>query len=172
MRPLAAILALLLTTSTPARAQSPFAPLEFLVGSCWTGAFPDGKTTDEHCFEWVFDHKFIRDRHVVRGGEPYSGETLYSIDPTTKGIAFQYYSSAGFVMSGTAEPTAEGIVFPQKRGEAEMKAIWTRVGSDGYRVWNGQKAAAEWKTLWTMDLKRSAARTAAPPASAPRPRTH
>ncbi|MEO7457894.1 MAG: hypothetical protein ABIY52_16680 [Gemmatimonadaceae bacterium] len=171
MRRLAAILAILLTSATPARAQSPFAPLEFLVGSCWIGSFPGGKTTDEHCFEWVFDHKFIRDRHVVRGGEPYSGETIYSADSATKRITFQYYSSAGFIVAGTAEPTAEGIVFPQKRGDVETKSIWTRVGNDGYRVWNGEKAGAEWKTLWTMDLKRSAARTVAPPASAPRHQT-
>jgi hypothetical protein len=55
-----------------------FRPFEFLVGDCWVGSFPDGKATDEHCFEWVYDRKFIRDRHVVRNGEaPYFGEALY-----------------------------------------------------------------------------------------------
>src|SRR5512144_1524092 len=71
---------------------SPFAPLEFLVGSCWVGTFPDGKQTDEHCFEWVFDRKFIRDRHTVRGGAPYEGESLYSWDAKANRIAFSYWS--------------------------------------------------------------------------------
>ncbi len=147
------------TASAQDAKPSPFEPLEFLVGSCWTGNFPGGKTTDEHCFEWVFDRKFIRDRHVVRGGDPYSGETLYYWDAAAKRLAFQYYSSAGFVMSGTAEHTPEGVVFPQRQktanGEVETKSLWTRVGTDGYHVWSGQKDGAGWKTLWTMDLKRT-----------------
>ena len=69
-----------------------FRPLEFVVGSCWVGTFPDGKATDEHCFEWVYDRKFIRDRHVVRNGEaPYAGEALYGWDPKAKRLAFWYW---------------------------------------------------------------------------------
>ncbi len=44
--------------------------------------------TDEYCFEWVFDRKFVRDKHVVRGGEPYEGESLYVWDLKTKRISF------------------------------------------------------------------------------------
>ena len=46
-------------------ASSPLAPLAFLAGHCWKGPFPDGKRHDEHCFEWFYDGKFLRDRHVV-----------------------------------------------------------------------------------------------------------
>jgi hypothetical protein len=135
-----------------------FAPLEFLVGSCWIGTFPDGKQTDEHCYEWMLDRKFIRDTHVVRGGKPYSGQTVYFWDAATKKLSFQYYSSDGFVLPGTVEPTSEGIVFPQRlktaAGEIEMKASWTRLGADGYRVLQRQKTDTGWKVLWTMDMKR------------------
>ncbi len=44
--------------------------------------------TDEYCFEWVFDRKFVRDKHVVRGGEHYEGESLYVWDLKTKRISF------------------------------------------------------------------------------------
>ena len=143
--------------SAPSRPD--FAPLEFLVGSCWLGAFPDGKKSDEHCFEWVYDRKFIRDRHIVRGGPAvYQGETIYGLDPTTKQLSFWYWSSDGLVTVGRVEYTPEGIVFPERyttaKGVVELKAVWSRVGSDGYRVWQAQRADSAWKTLWTMDLKR------------------
>jgi hypothetical protein len=135
-----------------------FRPLEFLVGSCWIGTFPDGKKTDEHCFEWVFDRKFIRDRHVVRGGGPYEGESLYGWDPVAKQLAFWYWNSGGMISTGHIDDTADGIVFPGRystsKGEVELKAVWTRLGTDGYRVWSGQRTAEGWKTLWTMDLAR------------------
>ena len=49
-RLLAPALALGLAQAPLAEAGPPadaFAPLEFLVGSCWVGTFPDGKATDE-----------------------------------------------------------------------------------------------------------------------------
>ena len=135
-----------------------FRPLEFLVGSCWIGTFPDGKKTDEHCFEWVFDRKFIRGRHVVRGGAPYQGESLYGWDPAAKQLSFWYWNSDGLVTTGRVEYTPEGIVFPERystaKGEVELKAVWSRAGADSYRVWQGQRTADGWKTLWTMELIR------------------
>jgi len=141
-----------------AAADSAFAPLAFLVGSCWVGTFPDGKQTDEHCFEWVYGGRFVRDRHVVRGGPPYEGETLYWRDPATKGLAYWYWSSDGGTITGRVEPGPEGIVFPSRhrtaQGETELKAVWTRSGADAYRVWNGRREGDGWKELWTMELVR------------------
>jgi hypothetical protein len=136
-----------------------FRPLEFLVGSCWIGTFPDGKRTDEHCFEWVFDRAFIRDRHVVRGGDrPYEGESLYRWDSKSQGLAFWYWNSQGGVSEGSVEHTAEGVVFPERytsdTGVVEMKAVWTQTGRDRYRLRQAERAADGWKTLWTMDLTR------------------
>lgn len=150
-----------LGAATQARAQvAPpnFAPLEFLVGSCWLGTFPDGKQTDEHCFEWVFDRKFIRDRHVVRGGPPYQGESMYGIDPATKALSYWYWTSQGQVVIGRVEYQADSIVFPSRyqgaNGEVEIKAVWTRTGPDGYRVSQSQRAGAEWKPLFSMTFTR------------------
>jgi hypothetical protein len=145
-----------------APAPSNFRPLEFLVGHCWIGTFPDGKQTDEHCFEWVYDRKFVRDRHVVRpaagGAVQYEGESLYQWDAKAKHIAFNYWNVLGQMSTGTLEETAEGIVFPQKlesaTGTTEMKTIWTRPVADSYHVWVGEKKGAAWKELWTMDLRR------------------
>jgi hypothetical protein len=136
-----------------------FRPLEFLVGSCWVGTFPDGKATDEHCFEWVFERKFIRDRHIVRNGmTPYAGETLYGWDAKAKAPVFWYWNSDGDVLTGTVEYRPESIVFPTRletdKGMMELRATWTRTGPDGYRVDQSQMADGDWKPLWTMEFKR------------------
>ncbi len=64
-----------------ASSPDPLAPLAWLAGSCWTGTFADGRTKDFVCYEWTLEGKFLRSRHhVVGGGRPYSGETLFSFD--------------------------------------------------------------------------------------------
>ena len=136
-----------------------FGSLANLVGSCWIGTFPDGKQTDEHCFEWMLDRKFIRDRHVVRGGKPYAGETIYMWDAIAKQLSFYYWNSEGQLMTGRGTPTGEGIEFvtrlPGKNGDTELKASWTPTGRDGFRIWNGQRAGDSWKELWAMEMKRA-----------------
>lgn len=135
-----------------------FSPLEFLVGSCWVGTFPDGKMTDEHCYEWMYDRKFIRDRHVVRGGRPYEGESLYGWDAANARIAFWYFNSAGQVTTGHFLSDGSAIVIPETletpRGTVEMRATWTRQGEDAYRIVQTRKEGGEWKVLWTMEMKR------------------
>ena len=144
---------------TPQSKVPDFRPLEFLVGHCWVGAFPDHKATDEHCFEWVFDRKFIRDRHVVRNGDsPYAGETLYGWDAEKKRLGFWYWNSEGEVIVGAVEYRPDSIVFPTKhvtdKGTMELRATWTRTSERSYRVEQSQRAGEAWKPLWTMELKR------------------
>ena len=144
----------------PLDAQHPakvdFGPLETLVGHCWGGTFPDGKVTDKHCFEWVHDRKFIRDRHVVSGGEPYQGETIYAWDAAAKQLSYTYWNSAGMVIVGRVEFTPDGVVFPSHystpKGEVELKAVWTNLSEKGYRVTQSQRTDGAWKDLWSMDL--------------------
>ena len=97
-----------------------FKPIEFVVGSCWVGTFPDGKQTDEHCFDWAYGRKFIRDHHVVRGGAPYEGETLYAWNPVERQVVFTYWSSDG--LHGHRQrrrDTTDGAVFPQTLSDGE-----------------------------------------------------
>jgi hypothetical protein len=135
-----------------------FTPLEFLVGSCWAGTFPDGKQTDDHCFEWVFERKFVRDRHKVRGGAPYDGETLYWWDAAKNRLTYWYGGSQGLVVNGYVETKGDSLVFPSKyagaEGEVELKAVWVRTGADSYRVMNSERGKDGWKPLWSMDLTR------------------
>ena len=157
--------ALFIVAAGVSRAQQPstppgFAPLELLVGSCWRGTFPDGKQTDEHCFEWVFDRKFVRDRHVVRGGPPYAGETIYFWDPASKHVAFSYWNTQGQMMNGRIESAAgDTIVFSTLAMDANpanaIRSTWTRVGADRYRTHQFQRAGDGWKELFSVEFSRT-----------------
>jgi hypothetical protein len=155
------VMALLLAAGrldAQAPASTRFGPMEFVVGSCWIGTFPDGKQTDEHCFDWMFDRQFIRDRHQVRGGKPYSGESVYSWDVQEKRVAFLYWNSDGFTSTGYAQETPEGILFPTKyptgKSVLELRSLWTRTGTDSYRVKVTQLTDGQWRELWSMEFKR------------------
>jgi hypothetical protein len=144
------------------RAQDPadpdFGRLATLVGRCWIGTFPDGKQTHEHCFEWVFGRKFIRDRHIVRNGKaPYQGETLYGWESKEKRVAFWYWNSEGQILRGRVEYRPDAIVFPAELetpdGPVELRAAWTRMGPQGYQAEESRRVGGQWKTLWTVELK-------------------
>ena len=136
-------------------------PLQLLVGSCWTGTFPGGTSTDTHCFEPVFGGAFVRDRHIVRGGKtPYEGETIYAWDAGRKQVVYTYWASDGGFSTGTME-TAEGaLVFPESHERdgriVKMQNVWTITGKDSYDVVVSQWKDGRWAEMWKMTMRRDA----------------
>jgi hypothetical protein len=155
-------LALVLALVPPAAAnvREELRPLGYLAGQCWTGTFPDGKSTDTHCFEVVFDGQFLRDRHTVNGAkQPYAGETLYAWDPKKKQITYTYWASDGGVSTGVANAEGEStITFPEEyvsdKGTLTIHNVWTRINNDTYEVVSKKKAGAEWQEMWRMTMRR------------------
>ena len=115
------------------------APLEFLAGWCWAGTFPDGKQTDTHCFEPVYDGAHLRDRHAVTGGSTlYRGETIYSWNGRSNEITYVYWNSLGGTSTGTATPLGDAFAFPDESylgpdGETvTVSSTWENVTADAY----------------------------------------
>jgi len=140
-------------------ADGPLAPISFWAGHCFKGTFADGKQTDQHCFTWVYEGKVLRDRHVVNNpGKPdYIGETVYYWDPEANKIAFLYYENAGGISRGTAEPSADGMIFPATKYAAPGEAMtyrvkWTRQGDQAYEAWSEAQAGDKWVTMFKMTL--------------------
>lgn len=143
-----------------------FAPLAWLTKRCWIGTFPDGKTTDQHCYGWEYGDKFIWDRHVVRGDGPdYRGQTIYAWDPDRERIVFWYWTNRGTFSTGEALVEGEVIVFPETHvgddGVTELRSELHREGDEAYRMVQRQKKpGADWEDLWTItyvDARRQAA---------------
>lgn len=136
-------------------------PLAFLVGSCWRASFPGGQATDTHCYTAMLGGRYIRDVHVVAGGPPYSGETIYRWDAQARRIRYDYYASDGGYSSGSAAGTATGIDFPEEvyvGGDGQtmtMRTVQTG-GPDGYsRTTSARQPDGSWREMFTLRFARS-----------------
>ena len=132
---------LFLPQMTNAAPIAEFQPLAFLSEHCWKGTFPDGKQTDEHCFAWIYDGKFLRDRHTVRGdGHPdYLGESIYLWNPSAKQIEYLYIEDQGGFSRGGVEIGIDALVFPPTVfvGDGQTRTYrsrWQRAGDNAYEV--------------------------------------
>ena len=152
---------LFVSTLAGAQGAAPLQPLAFVAGHCWKGTFADGSTTDEHCFEWMYGGKFLRDRHVVKSASKpdYVGETFYYWDAEAKQIQYIYLENAGGVSRGSAEPAADGVVFPPARYVGEKMAMtyrvrWTKLDADAYEAHSEVQRKEGWATMFRMKLTK------------------
>jgi hypothetical protein len=136
-------------------------PMAFLAGSCWKGTFAGRAVTDEHCFRWIMNGHFLRDRHTVRGDSvPYEGESTYAWDTDAKRIVYLYIALPGFYSHGYVEPAENALVFhdhlatPSPR---QLHITWTRTGADSYTVRVQDVTDATARELWSMVMTRSRA---------------
>ena len=158
---LLSLLPLALGQRPPADALLPDAlqPLQFLVGSCWSGKFKNG-ATDTHCFEPVFGH-FIRDRHEVVGDkDAYRGETLYRWDAKERVIRFTYWNSSGGVSEGTARSVDGDLVFPETHRDAsgqlqEYRNVWRRTSENAYVALTERRIPAGWTESFRIEYRRT-----------------
>ena len=164
MRRLLATLALT-TLASAAMAADPaelLKPMAFLAGHCWKGSFADGKTTDEHCFAWVYGGHVLRDTHVVRSpGKPDGvGESTYYVDSAGNRLDFLYLENGGGFSRGTVESLPEALLFPDTQyiadGEALIyRARWTRKDEKSYEAWSEAQTPDGWTTMFRLVLKRT-----------------
>jgi len=139
-----------------------FKPMAFLAGHCWKGAFPNKPLTEEHCFEWVYDGRFLRDRHKVRGdGQPdYLGETIYYWDAAAKQIQFLYIENQGGVSKGSVAAANDGLVFPpasyvdDEGQEQTYRSHWQRNGDGAYEAVNEFKTKDGWVVAWKVLMQK------------------
>ncbi len=156
-------LAIVLSPSLAAAAGEPaLEPLAFLAGHCWKGTMPNGQDTDEHCFSWVFEGRYLRDRHVVRSGEKtvYEGESIYYFNPAAKQVEYLYITAHGGFSIGRMVPDGDAIVFPaavlvtatQSFG---FRGRWKRQGDDAYEVLREYETGKGWVPV-TLQMRKVA----------------
>ena len=163
MRPcLLSLLPLLLSTSAAlAQPVAALQPMAFLAGHCWKGEFPGGKQTDEHCFQWLYGGRMLRDVHTVRSpGKPdYVGETTYYHDAAEGKVAFLYVENSGGYSRGTMLQAAGGLDFPATQyvgagGKAlTYRVRWTPSG-DAYEAASEMLVDGRWLPQFKLLLKK------------------
>ena len=137
-----------------------YQPLAFLADHCWKGAFPGGGT-DEHCFTWVYDGKFLRDRHTVRAeGKPDAlGESIYFWDSAAKRLEYLYIESDGGFSRGPVSIDHESLVFPDtnfvENGQTMVyRSRWQRSGEAAYDVVTEFKSKDGWMPGFKVHMER------------------
>jgi hypothetical protein len=145
---------------------SPYLPMAFLAGHCWKGALPaqgKSKQTDEHCFAWIYDGRFLRDRHVVRdeaGHTTYQGETTYYWDASEKTIGYIYIEDQGGHSLGSVQPETDALDFPATdlvdNGHTQTyRTRWQRAGEDAYDVVTEFKTKDGWTKAWAVHMQKA-----------------
>lgn len=140
---------------------NPLQPLAFLAGHCFRGELANGKDVDEHCFQWIYGGKALRDAHVVRGPghADYSGESTYYWDSLARRIEYLYIENEGGIMRGSVEPADGALLFPAtsfvEDGTAlEIRVRWTML-ADGYEAWSEMHDKDAWKTMFRVRMVES-----------------
>ena len=128
------------------------APLLALTGHCFVAEISPG-TTDEHCFNSVYDGRHVRDVHVVTKGNRvvYQGETIYSVEGAA--IALTYFSSTGGIGRGTALLAPDDWRFTmtmRATSSAKLTPItvrWNWQGATSYTVSGGHEPVTYRRTV-------------------------
>ena len=138
-----------------------YQPLDFLVGHCWIGTFPDGKQTDEHCFTWIYDRKFVRDVHVVRGGgrPEHGGESIYFYDAVSKKLEYLYVESDGGFSRGAVTADGNTLIFPPTsytEGGKTMtyRSRWVQLADTAYDATTEFQAKDAWVPGFKFHMER------------------
>ncbi|HEY2809041.1 MAG TPA: hypothetical protein VGI91_09620 [Steroidobacteraceae bacterium] len=140
---------------------APYEPLAFLVGHCWRGTFPNSQVTDEHCFSWVYDGKFVRDQHRVHHGAGKAddlGESIYVWDAAARQLQYLYIESDGGFSRGTVSGDAQALVFPQtalaQDGQQQTyRSRWQRSGAEAYDVITEFLVKGEWQPGFSLHMQ-------------------
>jgi len=146
---LAVVAAIVIAGPVQGQAAAHLTALEFLVGHCWVGMLRGGTLTDTHCFEWMHDKQYVRDRHVVSSSPQYEGETTYAWDPESRQVVFRYLSNQGLFLNGRVEQRGDSLVLPSSYTDAkgqkiEVRTVWTRT-ADGYHAQGFVLVDDKWK---------------------------
>ena len=160
MRPLPLLL-LLPSFAALAEPAAALQPMAFLAGHCWKGEFPGGKQTDEHCFQWLYGGRMLRDVHTVRSpGKPdYMGETTYYHDPAANKVAFLYLENSGGHSRGTMLSADGGLDFPAteyvgaKGKTMTYRVRWTP-SDDAYEAASEMLVDGRWVPQFKLVLKK------------------
>lgn len=147
------------STAQTATPSANLEPLAFLAGSCWKGTFAGRNVTDEHCFKWIYNGRFLRDHHMVVGDSvPYEGETTYAWDAAQKKIVYWYIALPGFYSHGTVARVDSVLLFDDSLRTTQARQLrieWHRSGADSYTIRVEDVTDATPRELWSMEMKRS-----------------
>lgn len=165
MRALIAIAGLAVAPSIQATTPlSKFGWFAEVVGSCWVGTFPDGKTQHSHCYTTQFD-QFIRGTATLSGEhngkreEQFHGDSVFAWNEKDRRIEYYIWGSDGNHSRLEAYYIDDELVFPvnsrQEPSKVAFRSVWRRVDASSIEVRREVPEGQGWKTELTIRYRRS-----------------
>ena len=135
-----------------------------MVGSCWVGRFPDGKTVHTHCYTAQFG-KFMRGTAALAGEKDgaahvqFEGDSVFVWDDGAKKIVYYIWGSDGSHSRLEAAYLGEELVFPvmsrQDPSKVAFRSVWKRLGNDTFEVRRERPNGNEWATVLSVTYRRA-----------------
>jgi hypothetical protein len=106
----------------PAPLNAHLEPLRPLLGKTWKGTFknskPEKPTVDVARWERALNGQAVRMIHSINRGA-YGGETLFVWDPNKQAVVYYYFTTAGFMTTGTLRvQDGKFVTHEEVKGEA------------------------------------------------------
>ena len=137
-----------------------------LVGSCWSGQFPDGKTRHSQCYTSQFD-RFVRGTATLSGEhdgqmtDQFFGDSVFAWDEKDQKIVYYIWGSDGSHGRYEASYAGDELVFPVRSRKdpavIAYRSVWRRIDADTFEVRRESPDAAGWKTELTVVYRRDGA---------------
>ena len=132
-----------------------------MVGSCWVGTFPDGKTRHSHCYTAQYD-QFIRGTATlsVDGNDKFFGDSVFAWDEKEQRIVYHIWGSDGSHSTQEARYIGEELAFPihsrKEPAKVAYRSVWRRIGADSLEVRREVPDGSGWKTQMTVLYRKRA----------------
>jgi len=130
-----------------------------LVGACWSGRFPDGKTRHTQCYTSQFD-RFVRGTAKLSGehdGElkdQFFGDSLFAWDEKDQKIVYYIWGSDGSHARHEASYAGDELLFPVRSRKdptvIAYRSAWRRIDADTFEVRRESPDGTGWKTELTV----------------------
>ena len=135
-----------------------------LVGSCWTGRMPDGKTEHTQCYTKQYD-RFIRGTatlSIEREGKwraVFAGDSLFAGEPSGQRLSYYIWGTDGQHRALEANYFGDGeLVFPMPSRDDPSKiafrSVWKRVDKDRFEVRRERPVSEKWVPELTVMYAR------------------
>jgi hypothetical protein len=141
----------------------PFGWFAELIGSCWTGDYPDGRTSDTQCYSSQYGRVLrgtieLQGVHNGRAVASFEGDSVYAWNPKAKRIDYTFWANDGTYGTARAYLEGEAIVHisdrPPDSKAPEIRSVWRRIDADTFEVTREKKSADSWERVFSVRYRR------------------
>jgi hypothetical protein len=135
-----------------------------MVGSCWIGQFPDGRTEHTQCYSGQFG-KFMRGTASLSSAKEtarqvlFEGDSLFAWDDASKRIVYYIWGSDGTHRQLQAQYIGEELHFPVPSRtdptQVSYRSVWRRIDASSFEVRRERPRGEQWATELIVTYRKA-----------------